>query len=349
MKPRDPLENLRQGMLAQHRSCPFSGVIDIRREGEGLISQAFGFANFPEKIPNTLHTRFGIASGGKGFTAVAICRLVERGLLRFDTRLKDCLPEGLAEFDPAITLHHLLTHSSGVPDYFDEEESDDYEAVWKTNPAYTFRRPADYLPLFAHLPRKFSPGERFSYSNSGFILLALVIEHLTGQPFAQVIEEDVFKPAVMARSGYFPLDQLPEGTALGYIPCGEGDWRSNIYAVPILGGGDGGAFTTAADMANFWKSLLDQRLIQKTTLEVMLSPQIPTIPRNQRIYYGYGMWMRIKKGHPVEYYLIGEDPGVAFYSGYFPESRVIFSLFGNTSEPAFRMLKELLPLVRSLS
>ncbi len=348
MKPRDPLENLLKAMLAQHHDSPFSGLIDIRQEGEGLLSQAFGFANLPERIPNTPQTRFGIASGGKGFTAVAICRLVERGLVRFDTRLRDCLPEGLAEFDPAITLHHLLTHSSGVPDYFDEEESEDYEAVWKTNPAYTFRKPADYLPLFAHLPRKFKSGERFSYSNSGFILLGLVIEHLTGQQFAQVIEEIVFKPAGMARSGYFPLDQLPEKSAFGYIPCAEGGWRSNIYAIPIVGGGDGGVFTTAEDLMKFWSSLLDHRLIQKTTLEALLAPQIRTVPGSSRTFYGYGVWMRMKKGHPVEYYLIGEDPGVAFYSGYFPASRVLFSLFGNTGEPAFRMLKVLLPLVRNL-
>jgi CubicO group peptidase (beta-lactamase class C family) len=349
MKPRDPLENLLNRILAQHHDCPFSGLIEIQRGGERLLSQAFGFANLPERIPNTPQTRFGIASGGKGFTAVATCHLVERGLVNFDTRLQNCLPKGLVDFDPAITLHHLLTHSSGVPDYFNEEESDDYEAIWRTNPVYTFRKPADYLPLFAHLPRKFKSGERFSYSNSGFILLGLVIEHLSGKPFTEVIEEEILKPAGMVRSGYFPLDQLPEGTALGYIPCGDGGWRSNIYAIPILGGGDGGAFTTAADLAKFWSSLLDHRLIQKTTLEALLAPQIRTIPGSSRTFYGYGVWMRMKKANPVEYYLIGEDPGVAFYSGYFPASRVLFSLFGNTSEPAFRMLKVLLPLVRNLS
>ncbi len=347
MKPRDPLENLLKAMLAQHRISPFSGLIEIRREGQVVLSQPFGFANLPERVPNTPYTRFGMASGSKTFTAVAICRLVERGLVGFETCLKDCLPTPLPNFDPGITLHHLLTHSSGIPDYFDEEECDDYEVVWKEHTAYNFRAPADFLPLFKDLPSKFPPGKRFAYCNAGFILLGMVIEHLTGKPFTQVIAEEVFQPAGMGRSGYFPLDQLPKGTALGYIPAEEGGWRSNIYAIPILGGGDGGAFTTAADLAKFWSLLLDHRLIQKTTLDVMLSPQIRTIPRSNRIFYGFGIWMRMKKGHPVEYYLIGEDPGVAFYSGYFPESRIQFSLLGNTSESAFAMLKELLPLVRN--
>lgn len=343
-----PRETLLARILAQHRESPFSGLIEVRQEGHVILSQAFGFANLPERILNTPQTRFGMASGSKTFTAVAICRLVERGLVSFDTCLQECLPEPLPGFDPGITLQHLLTHSSGVPDYFDEEESDDYEAVWNEHPAYTFRKPADFLPLFKDLPKKFKPGERFSYSNSGFILLGLVIEHLTGKPIIHVIEDEVFKPAGMTRSGYFFLDQLPEGTALGYISQGEDEWRSNIYAIPIVGGADGGAFTTGDDLANFWDSLLGSRLIRYEILNKMLTPQIPTIPSRRRIYYGFGTWIGMNKGKPSVYYMLGEDPGVAFYSGYFDKSKVLFTLLGNTSEAAFRMLEDLLPLIRDL-
>ena len=313
-----------------------------------ILSLAFGSANLPEQIPNTPQTRFGMASGSKTFTAVSICQLVERGLVSFDTRLQDCLPVPLPGFNPGITLHHLLTHSSGVPDYFDEEESDDYEAVWKKHPAYNFREPVDFLPLFKDLPMKFKPGERFSYSNSGFILLGIVIEHLTGKPFAQVIEEEVFRPSGMTRSGYFPLDQLPEGTALGYIPQGEGGWRSNIFAIPAVGGADGGAYITGDDLVKFWDGLLGGGLIREGALQKMLTPQLRTNPKSSRIYYGYGVWIGMNKDKPSVYYMLGEDPGVAFYSGYFPISKVLFTLLGNTSEAAFRMLEELLPLIRDL-
>jgi len=348
MKTRDPLENPLNRMLAQHNDCPFSGLIDIRRGGAVVLSQAFGFANLPERIPNTLQTRFGMASGSKTFTAVAICQLVERGVVSFDTRLLDCLHEPLPGFDPNITLHHLLTHSSGVPDYFDEEETSDYEAVWNEHPAYTFREPADFLPLFKDLSMKFKPGMRFSYSNSGFILLGLAIEHLTGKPFIRVIEDEIFKPAGMTRSGYFCQDQIPEGTALGYIPQGEGGWRSNIYSIPIVGGGDGGAFTTGDDLAKFWETLIGCKLIKKETLEKMLNPYLRTNPKSSRIFYGYGIWIGIKKRKPEVYYMVGEDPGVAFYSGNFPEKKLLFTLLGNTSEAAFLMLERLLPIVRTV-
>jgi CubicO group peptidase (beta-lactamase class C family) len=347
MTRRAPRERLLARILEQHRIHPFSGLIDIRQEGEVVLSQAFGFANLPERIPNTLQTRFGMASGSKTFTAVAICQLVERGVMGFDTRLLDCLHEPLPGFDPNITLHHLLTHSSGVPDYFDEEETDDYEAVWNDHPAYTFREPADFLPLFKALPMKFKPGTRFSYSNSGFIVLGLVIEHLTGKPYISVIDDEILKPAGMTRSGFFCMDQLPEGTALGYIPQGEGVWRSNIYSIPIVGGADGGAFTTGDDLAKFWERLFDCKLIRKENLQKMLNPYLRTNPKSSWIFYGYGIWIGIKKRKPEVYYMLGEDPGVAYYSGYFPEKKLLFTLLGNTSEAAFRMLERLLPVIKS--
>ena len=166
----------------------FSGAVLIQEKGEAVFAGGYGFANKAEAIPNTIDTRFGIASGCKIFTAVSVCQLIEKGLISFDTPLKDCLDVSFPEFDPRITVHHLLTHSSGIPDYFDEEvmEDEEFEEVWQARPMYNIRTPRDFLPMFQHQTMKFAPGTRFSYSNAGFIVLGLIVEQQSARPSAAV-------------------------------------------------------------------------------------------------------------------------------------------------------------------
>ena len=338
------VKQFQRAVDAQHALEPFSGVIDLRSEGEVLYSEAFGMANLPDSIPNTPRTRFGMASGSKTFTSVAICQLVEQGKAQFDSRLIDCIDIPLPNFDAGITLRQLLTHTSGIPDYFDEEESEDYEVIWREHPTYTIRYAKDFLPLFTHLPMKFKPGKRFSYSNSGFILLGLAVEHLSGMTFTDFVENNVLKPAGMADSGYFSLDHLPDRVASGYIPDGKGGWRSNMYSVPVTGAPDGGAFTTVNDLALFWDTLFYGRLLGAQFLAEMLTPSVRTNPRSARTRYGFGLWIRMKDGTPEAYYMLGEDPGVAFFAGIFPGKKLTFTLMGNTARAAFQMLETLLPL-----
>lgn len=132
----------------KQKEYAFYGNIRVVKADKVLVDRTFGYANDADKLPNRAHTRFGIASGCKLFTALAICQLVEAGKLSFDTTLQECVPDVLPNFDPAVTVHHLLTHTSGIPDYFDEEVSDDFEALWQDLPTYRVRIPRDFLPLF---------------------------------------------------------------------------------------------------------------------------------------------------------------------------------------------------------
>ena len=109
----------------------FSGVVRVELGERVLFEEARGLANRSDSLLNEVHTRFQMASGCKLFTAVAICQLVEEGRLSLDTRLGECLSEDFPRFDPAVTIRHLLTHTSGVPDYFDEAGGADYEALWR--------------------------------------------------------------------------------------------------------------------------------------------------------------------------------------------------------------------------
>lgn len=117
--------------------------------------------------------------------------------MSFDSFLKDCVGYSFPNFDAGINIHHLLTHTSGIPDYFDEEFMNDFEDLWKELPMYTIKSPKDFLPLFQNKEMKFSTGERFSYNNVGFILLGLVVEQITGVEFTTYIEKNIFQKCGM--------------------------------------------------------------------------------------------------------------------------------------------------------
>ncbi len=312
----------------------FSGVVRVERGGEVLLSRAFGFAERAARIANTPDTRLGTASGSKTFTAAAVALLVDEGRLSFDARLADCLPLRFPRFDPGVTVHHLLTHTAGIPDYFDESVMTDYAALWRDRPASSMRTPADFLPMFRDLPQVFPPGARFAYNNAGFIVLGLVVEHASGMPFARFVETRVFKPCGMADSGYFALDRLPERTALGYaIEEESGTWRANTGMLPVVGGPDGGAFTTAADMSRFWTALREERLLAPSTTRRMLTPHAPAPEEGEGAWYGYGVWLTRNGPDVASVYALGADPGVRFRSSVHPGRDLRVTVLGNSDRP----------------
>lgn len=316
-------------VLKQIGSVPFSGVVLVEQDGERWFGRAFGHANRADEIPNTMNTRFAQASGSKTFTAVAVARLVETGSFAFETRMVECLDSWPSGFDSSVTVHHLLTHTSGIPDYFDEEEEDDFEGLWTDTPMYSIRQPSDLLHLFADLPMKFAPGERFSYCNSGFVILGLLIEQHAGVAFSDYIEAEVLARAGMDDSGYFTLDRLPSRTAFNYLTGEDPDTpRINMYTVPIGGQPDGGAFVTAPDMTLFWSALGDHRLLSAASTEKLLSPHVAT-GRGQEAY-GYGVWIDRGSQKPMVHHAEGGDPGVNFISSTLFEDRLSITVISNT-------------------
>ncbi len=320
----------------RHAQQAFSGVILVREGGEVVFEDAYGYANRADQVPNRVDTRFGIASGTKLFTGVAICQLIDAGELELDTRLVDVLDDEFPQFDPAITVEHLLTHTSGAPDYFDEEELDaqgDFGALWADLPVYKVTEPRDLLPLFQHEPMKFAPGTRFSYSNGGFILLGMIVAQVSGQPYAAYVEQNVLARAGMADSGYFPMNQLPAHTAFGYLD----DGRTNIFEIPIKGLSDGGAFVTAPDMARFWDVLLGYRLMSEDMTLQMLQPHVKVAADNagDNRHYGYGIWLTMDQDLVSRYYGVGADPGVSFISARFLGQDAELTVIGNTENDAW--------------
>lgn len=327
---------LKHKLLEVQTKSNYSGTIVVNDNNGMNIELSSGYANRSDELDNRQNTRYGIASGCKLFTAIAICQLVQSGKLSFEAKLKDTINTVFPLWDDSITIHHLLTHISGIPDYFDEEVMDDFEALWKETPMYTLRHLADFLPLFQNKPMKMKPGERFHYNNAGYILLGLVVEKVSGKQFTDYVEEHIFQRAGMLDSGYFSFDALPARTAIGYMVEVNGSWRTNLYSLPIRGGSDGGAFITAPDMSKCWQALLHHELLNETLTKKLLTP---FMHEEGSTYYGYGIWIEKDLEGIIKYHVMGYDPGVNFHSAYYPKNETTFVACSNVSSGAYKVMK----------
>ncbi|MCR2806558.1 serine hydrolase [Paenibacillus sp. SCIV0701] len=164
----------------------------------------------------------------------------------------------------------------------------------------------------------------------GVYFVGLIVERLSGMSFTSYVEERIFRPSGMTDSGYFRLDELPERTAIGYMDKGDG-WRTNHFSLPVMGGPDGGAFTTVRDMELFWKALLGNKLMTEETTALMLRPHITV---NDRVRYGYGVWMTYIEGELFKYYVMGSDPGVTMVSSAYAKTYDQAHVLGNVDRGA---------------
>ncbi len=312
------------------------GCALITRGGETLCHRAFGYADLPNRVPNRIDTRFATASAGKVFVAVGILQLIESGRLRFADSLGELLDLDLKAIDPHITVEELLTHTSGIPDYFDESVMEEYEELWTDFPNYRVRKNSDLLPLFIDKPMMYPRGGRFQYNNTGFVVLALILERVTNLPFDEALKQSVFVPCGMRSTGYYELDRLPARCAANYIlDARDGSYRTNIYSVDAKGTGAGGAFTTAQDVRSFWTHLLAGRLLSPDMTEAMLSNH-----SGEARCYGYGIWLDAK-GEACTPYFQGSDPGVSFLSRYDRERDLLITLMSNYADDVWYLMRAL--------
>ncbi|REJ09027.1 serine hydrolase domain-containing protein [Halobacillus trueperi] len=312
----------------------FSGSVVVKQGKELVYSKGFGYRNLVEKLPNQKNTKFGVASGSKLFTAVAIAQLVEQKKFAYDTPLHQLLEPCPPCIDERVTIHHLLTHTSGIPDYFDESVMDDFAELWEEKPMYKMEKLEDFVPMFSDKEKMFEPGEKFHYNNAGFIVLGLVVEAVVNKPFTTHVTENIFKAAGMQDAGYYRLDQLPGNTALGYIEE-DGSLKTNVYTVPVVGGSDGGSFVTGPDMIGFWRALLNGKLLGEDQVERLLTKHVKV---KDGLSYGYGLWLDDVNKKTV-YHVMGYDPGVSFHSCVYPEDQWMVTVCSNHSSGAFKIIK----------
>jgi len=184
----------------------------------------------------TLDCRLGIASGGKGLTALVIARLVELGQLEFGTPARSLLGADLPLIDDSVTVEHLLTHRSGIGDYLDEDAGHAVDEYVMTAPVHQLATTEDYLRVLDGYAQKFAPGERFAYNNGGYVVLALLAERASGTSFYDLVAQHVCAPAELYDTAFLLSYELPGRTAVGYLST-DG-LRTNALHLPVRGSGD---------------------------------------------------------------------------------------------------------------
>lgn len=314
-------------------STEFSGVVLVAENGEPVAALAQGLANRSHQVANTIDTRFGLASGTKGFTALTIASLIESGLVELQTTLTEVVGPALS-VDPAVTIEQLLGHTSGVGDYVDEEtlnHVDDHLLGGVS--AHRFERPHHYIPILNQYPQVSAPGERFAYNNSGYVMLALVAERIGGRTFDQLVQERVFEPAGMDGAAFLRSDELPADAAIGYLENG----RSNVFHLPVIGSGDGGAYATANDLVKLWQGLLGEQIVPAALVDAMTA--VRQILPSGKGQYGLGFWLAAD-GRIVM--LEGMDAGVSFQSAVHRDTGVAFVVASNTSSGVWPLSTHLL-------
>jgi len=298
----------------------FSGVISVFSDASTVFSKAFGYRDIKNKLPNTTSTIFGIASGTKVFTALGIGVLVDQGLISLGATMRE-IDQAYAGFvDGQATILHLLTHTSGIYDYYDEEIEQDFDHFSVEIPWCELETPSDYYPLFQGKAMKYRAGERYAYSNGGYVFLGMLIERLTGMLYRDFIREHVLQVANMHKSDFYAFNDLPENTANGYL---EDRRTTNICQLPLRGGGDGGMYTTTDDLRAFWESLFSYRILSEELTDTFLRTHCTF---NDTDGYGCGIYKRLDDSM---FSIVGGDAGVGFDSRYFPQEKLTINILSN--------------------
>jgi CubicO group peptidase (beta-lactamase class C family) len=316
-----------------HQLIPhdYSGIVSIKQKGKVIIEKALGYADLPNKRPNRLDTVFVTASAGKVFTAAGILKLIERGKLDFSSCIGELFDFDLKRIDPAITVRQLLTHTSGIPDYFDESKSGRYSDIFRDFPSYNIRKNSDFIPMFIDMPMMYPRGEKFHYNQTGYVALGLIIEAVTGMLFDEYLGSEIFTPCGMDSTRYHEYDRLPANCANVYIyDDTRGEYYTNIYSSGAKGTGDGGAFTTVADVERFWRNLFDGNIVSKDMLRQMTVPQVPVN------CFGYGLWLEKIAGRYIPHFEGCED-GISFISTYDEVYGLLITLISNKGDNVWEL------------
>ena len=258
----------------------FSGTVLIARGEELLLEHACGEASKRFHVPNNIDTKFNLGSMNKMFTATAIAQLVEKGLLSYQDPISKYVDESWLpkEITSKITIHHLLTHTSGLGSYFNETYSKGSRELYRTV--------EDFKPLVKGEKPAFEPGKRFRYSNTGMLLLGVVIESVTGQSYFDYIRKNIYEPAGMKNSDSYEMDYPVENLAIGYSldRKSEYGWQNNLFKHVIKGGPAGGGFSTVGDLHRFARALQTGKLVSVDSLKTLWKDH-----SGENYGYGFGV------------------------------------------------------------
>lgn len=290
----DPIRDIGHYLEELDANEQFSGVVLIAKDGVPILEQAYGIANKNYEVRNQLDTKFNLGSMNKMFTAVAVLQLVEKGKISVEDKIIEHIPgypnQEVAEI---VTIHQLLTHTSGIGDFFTQE--------YRETPKDLFGEIHDYLPLFGEKPLQFNPGTRSFYSNAGYIVLGMIIEEATGQTYFDYVKENIYQPCGMSDTDSFEMDKVVPNIAVGYIGniVKNDNVSSHLYRLPIKGSSAGGGYSTAGDMLRFSNCLMSHQLLSPEWTHVLLEGKVESPIPGREGKYAYGLIVSDINDHHV--------------------------------------------------
>lgn len=275
----------------------FSGTVLLVHDGKPFYTKACGLASKAFNVPNRLDTKFNLGSMNKMFTAVAIAQLAQQGKLSFDDLLIKHLPDyPNKEVAGKITIHQLLTHTSGLGDYF----NDKFMETSKDR----FRTIKDFIPLFVDKPLTGEPGKAFRYSNAGFMVLGAVVAKVSGEDYFDYVRNHIYKPAGMVNTDAYEMDRDTPNLAIGYTaghmaePGEPQGTRNNLFMHVVKGGPAGGGFSTVEDLIRFAAALQNGKLLDKKHADIVLAGKV-AMGRRGNAKYAYGFFDETSRGTRV--------------------------------------------------
>lgn len=259
---------LEKCMLRLENDEEFSGVVLLAKNGRTVFKKAVGRANIAYDVPNLSDTRFNLASVGKIFTGLAITQLAEQEKLNFDDTIDKYLPEGWlpAEISSKIQIKHLLTHTSGLGDYFTN--------IYRQCEIPIFRDLKDYKPLVYNSQLAIEPGSHFQYSNTGYLLLGVIIESVSGEEYFQYLGNHIFTPAGIKNTGGFDKDRPVKNRATGYTKIWQKEdftWTDHQGTRILKGCPSGGVYSTAEDLLLFDIALQNNKLLSSENTKLLFT------------------------------------------------------------------------------
>jgi len=274
----------------------FSGAVLVADKGEVIFQAGFALANQEWKIPNTTDTKFRLASVSKQFCSLIVMQLVQEGTVQLDDTITDHLADYRPDTGDKITLHHLLAHQSGIPDF---TASYDY----RTTISRLKFDPDEFIKLHCSGDLANQPGTIYSYCNAGYVILGRIIEKVTRKTFEQNLEERIFQPLGMKNSGYDRSRNVIEKRASGYTYGPFGFENAEFVEMDSSPGAAGALYSTVEDMFLWDRALYTDQLLQKQYRELMFTPNsdVPEVEAaggRPRSNYGYG-WQIFTRSHPV--------------------------------------------------
>ena len=313
--PTPNLARIEQVVQSFVRDKQFMGAVLVARGNDVLLDKGYGFANLEWDIPDSPKTKFRLGSITKQFTAASILLLEERGKLNVDDPVKKYMPDAPAAWDK-ITIFNLLTHTSGIPSFTSFPDYRKLEPFAAT--------PEELVTRFRDKPLDFQPGEKWDYSNSGYVLLGYLIEKISGESYAQFVQDNIFKPLGMVDSGYDSNSAVIEDRASGYAPRENGFVNAGYIdmTIPLSAGG---LYSTTEDLLRWEQGLFGGKLLSPASLKKMTTPF-----KND---YAFGLVVHSVNGHRE----ISHGGGIEGFNtalAYYPDEKLTVVVLGNVNGSA---------------